>query len=278
MSTTFSATFKNRTIDSLTGRASTSNLLRYLGFWNGAQPAAPSDSPAGSPVYSSYSLGVDINTFMSQPAGGISALTQTRQANATNAVSSITFGRIFDVGGTAMIDTDASLVGGGGGIIVPSLTSSAGVAYQVSALSLKMPDDNGGTVFLNNTLRDALVSAWCNTAANIGAGASAAIYVYSGTPPANANLAATGTLLVTFTTAASGTSWNAASGGSAALASSLSAVAGAGSATTATYARMVKGSYVLQGTVGTSGADFIMDDVSITSGNTYSITNATITL
>lgn len=276
MATTFAATFKNKTIDSLTGRATTT-LLGYAQFYNGAQPAAPSDAPAGSPVFSSYSGSVPFSTFMSQPAGGISALSQSRSAAATSAVSSITFGRLFDTSGTAQIDVVASLSGGGGGIIVPTLTSSAGIAYQVDQLSLKLPSSLG-TVYLNNNLRDALVSAWCVTAANVAAGSSAVINVYSGSVPADANAAATGTLLVSFTTAAAGASWNVASGGSAALVSNLSAVASAGSATTATYARLVKGTYVLQGTVGTSGADFIMDSVTITSGNTYSITNATITI
>lgn len=276
MATTFAATFKNKTIDSLTGRATTT-LLGYAQFYNGAQPAAPSDAPAGSPVFSSYSVSVPFSTFMSQPAGGISALSQSRSASATSAVSSITFGRLFDTSGTAQIDVVASTTGGGGGIIVPTLTSSAGIAYQVDQLSLKLPSSLG-TVYLNNNLRDALVSAWCVTAANVAAGASAVINVYSGSVPADANAAATGTLLVSFTTAAAGASWNTASGGSAALVSNLAAVAGAGSATTATYARMVKGSYVLQGTVGTSGTDFVMDSVTITSGNTYNITNATITI
>jgi hypothetical protein len=277
MATTFATTFKNKTIDSLTGKGSTTNALTYFGFYNGSQPAAPSDAPAGSPVYSSYSVGINVATYMSQPAGGISAMSQSRSASATSAVSSLTFARIYDAAGTAQIDTPASLTGGGGGAIVPSLSSSAGVAFQMDQFSLKLPNSLG-TVYLNNTLRDALVAAWCNTAANVGAGASATINVYSGSVPSDANVPATGTLLVSFTTAASGASWNAASGGSAALVSSLSAVAGAGSATTATYARMVKGTYVLQGTVGTSGTDFVMDSVTITSGNTYSITNATITI
>lgn len=276
MATTFASTFKNKTIDSLTGRATTT-LLGYAQFYNGAQPAAPSDAPAGSPVFSSYSVSVPFSTFMSQPAGGISALSQSKSATATSAVATITFSRLYDTSGTAQIDVVASLSGGGGGIIVPSLSSSAGIAYWVDQLSLKLPSSLG-SVYLNNNLRDALVSAWCVTAANVAAASSAVINVYSGSVPADANAAATGTLLVSFTTAASGASWNTASAGSAALVSNLSAVAGAGSATTATYARIVKGTYVLQGTVGTSGTDFIMDSVTITSGNTYSITNATITI
>ena len=276
MATTFASTFKNKTIDSLTGRATTT-LLGYAQFYNGAQPAAPSDAPAGSPVFSSNSVSVPFSTFMSQPAGGISALSQSKSATATSAVATITFSRLYDTSGTAQIDVVASLTGGGGGIIVPSLSSSAGIAYVVDQLSLKLPSSLG-SVYLNNNLRDALVSAWCVTAANVAAASSAVINVYSGSVPADANAAATGTLLVSFTTAASGASWNVASAGSAALVSTLSAVAGAGSATTATYARIVKGTYVLQGTVGTSGTDFIMDSVTITSGNTYSITNATLTI
>ncbi len=275
MATTFSASFKNLTIDSITGRASTTQILRYLQFYNGAQPALPSDTPAGSPVFSAYSASVDVSTYMTQPALGISALNGSRSASATSAVSSITFSRIFGSSGTAMIDAVASLSGGGGGVIVPTLTSSAGVAYQVDSFSIKLPQTNS-TLMLNAALVNALVSAWTVTAANVAAGASASIKIYSGSAPASADAAATGTLLATFTTAAGGTSWNAASAGSAALASNLAVAASATG--TAGYARMEKGTFVLQGSVGTAATDFIIDSTSLVNGNTVTLTNATITL
>lgn len=275
MATTFSPTFKNYAIDSLTGRSSTSQTIRYIQFYNGVQPADPTATPAGTAVFSSYSASVDVNAYMSQPAMGISALTSARSANATNAVSSITFARLFGTSGTAMVDCVASLSGGGGGVIVPTLNSSVGVAFQVDSFSIKMPLANS-TIMLNAVLANALVAAFANAAANIGAGSSASIKIYSGSAPASADVAATGTLLATFTTAASGASWNAASAGSAALASALNVNASATG--TAGYVRMEKGTYVLQGSVGTSGTDFIVDSTSLTSGNNVSLTNATIIL
>lgn len=275
MATTFSPSFKNLAIDSLTGRASTTQTLRYIQFYNGSQPADPTVAPAGTAVFSSYSAAVDVSTYMSQPAAGISALASARSANATNAVSSITFARLYGSSGTAMVDCVASLSGGGGGVIVPTLNSSAGVAFQVDSFSVKMPLANG-TIKLNAALANALVAAFANTAANIGAGASASIKIYSGSAPSTADAPATGTLLATFTTASGGTSWNAASAGSAALASALNVNASATG--TAGYVRMEKGTYVLQGSVGTSGADFIVDSTSLTSGNNVSLTNATIIL
>lgn len=275
MATTFSPTFKNYAIDSLTGRASTSQAIRYIQFYNGVQPADPTATPAGTAVFSAYSSAVDINTYMSQPALGISALTSARSANATNTVSSITFARLYGSSGTAYVDCVASLSGGGGGVIVPTLNSTVGVAYQIDSFSVKMPLVNS-TIMLNAALANAMCSAFAVTPANIGAGASASIKVYSGSAPASADAAATGTLLATFTTASGGTSWNAASAGSAALASALNV--NASNTGTAGYVRMEKGTYVLQGSVGTSGADFILDSTSLVSGNNVSLTNATITL
>lgn len=275
MATTFSPAFKNLAIDSFTGRASSAQTIRYIQFYNGAQPADPTVAPAGSPVFSAYSASVDVNTYMGQPSQGVSALTAARSASATNTVSSITFARLYGSSGTAMVDCVASTSGGGGGVIVPNLNSTAGVAYQIDSFSIKLPLANS-TVKINTTLANALVAMFANTAANVAAGSSASIKIYSGSAPSTADAPATGTLLATFTTASGGTSWNAASGGTAALASALNVNASATG--TAGYARMEKGTYVLQGSVGTSGADFILDSTSLTSGNNVSLTNATISL
>lgn len=274
MATIFAVTWKNKTIDSLLGRASNNNVLALLNGYAGALVADP--TTAVTLLQPAVGSGASISSFMTQPANGISSLASSRLTTAAGVTAmTIGAGRIHDAGNIAQIDTTASLTGGGGGVIVPTLTSSAGVAFQFDMFSLKLPSSLG-TVLLNDALRDALVNIWTTTAASIGVGASAAINVYSGTVPANANLAATGTLLWSITTAATGASWNAASAGSAALVSNLSAAAVATG--TATYARMVKGSYTLQGTVGTTGTDFIMDSVTIVSGNTFAITNATITI
>lgn len=274
MATTFSVSWKNKTLDSLTGRASNTNYLGYLDAYAGALVADP--STAVTLLQATYSNGAFIQGAMAAPALGVSSLSVSKLTVAAGVTAmTIGAGRIFDAAGVAMIDTTASLAGGGGGIIVPTLTSSSGVAFQFDQFSLKMPN-NLGTVYFNDALRDALVSMWTQAAVNVGLCNSGVISIYSGAVPANANVVATGTLLWTITTGATGTSWAAASGGSTALVSSLSASAVATG--TATYARIVKGGNTLQGTVGTSGTDFIVDNTSMVSGTTYSITNATITI
>ncbi len=274
MTTTFSVAFKNRTLDTLTGRASTQYSLGYLSGYAGSILADPTTSAS---LLTSYSNGGNLSGFMSQSAGGVSAMSVARSTSTSTTGMVLGCARVFDAIGTAVIDTTASLAGGGGGVIVPTLTVSTGVAFQFNQFSLKLPN-NLGTVFLNDPLRDALVNAHAVSAVNIAALSSATINVYSGMPPASANAAATGTLLWTASTQAGGATWNSASGGAAGLAATLAAAAVGGSATTATYLRITKGAYCLQGTVGTSGADFIFDSVTMTSGTTYTLLDATLVI
>lgn len=278
MPTVYSVGFRNGTLNSLLGK-SASGLFYSLHFFNGVQPADPTVAPAGSSVFTlGFSSGLLTTGFMSAPALGVSVLAAPRSLNAVSTVSGITFARMYDGSvGTGVADMSVSLVGGGGGVIVPSLSSTAGVAFQVDAFSLKLPQTLG-TIMLNADLVNALTSLWALGPANtnINFGGSASIQVYSGAAPASADAVATGTLLVSFTTAASGASWGTVSGGAAALASNLSAVASVTG--TAGYVRMVKGAMILQGSVGTTGTDFILDTVSIVSAATITLTEATISL
>lgn len=279
MATIMTTAFKNALIDSLAGRTSvpTSAFMAYIGYYTGAQAADPLTVPAGSFVNTSVTQNGTIVGNITQPAGGISQTSGpvTATVNANNA-GTVTTARIFGSNGsTAILDTTATLVGGGGGAIVPTLTASTGARFVTDFFSVKLPSSLG-TISLNDALRDAMVSACCVTAANIAALSSASIKVYTGSAPANANAPATGTLLWTGTTAATGASWNAASGGSAALASSVSAVAAASG--TGGYVRIEKGTYVLQGSIGTAGTDFVFDAIVMTAAVTYSLTNATITM
>lgn len=280
MPTTFNTTlFRNVTLNSLLGKGASNSPLLYVNFFNGVQPSDPSVTPVGTAVFAtSFGGGINLSTFMSAPALGVSALSVPRSLNAANTISGITFARWFDNTNApppGCIDMTATLVGGGGGVIIPSLSSTAGVAFQMDQLSLKLPQTLG-TVMLNSDLVNALVGIWCQTAANLAVCSSASIKVYSGAAPASADAPATGTLLVTFTTAATGASWGTVAGGAASLAGNLAAVAAATG--TAGYVRIEKGVYVLQGSVGTAGADFILDTVSIVSAATITLTEATISI
>lgn len=273
MPTTFNPVFKNQLIDSLTGRAATIQLY-YIQPWNGAQPADPATAPTGSSPFTAYNTSVIIGTFMSAPGMGVSQLAAPKSAIASSTVGSLTFARIYNTSGVGMIDTPVSLAGGGGGVILNTLNASSGVGLAVDKFSFKMPQSNG-TIQLNADVVNGLASAFCVTPFNVALGTSASINVYSGAAPANADMAATGTLLVSFTTGTT-SPWNVAAGGAAGLTANLTAAAVATG--TAGYVRIVKNALALQGSVGTSAADFILDTVSIVSGATITLSEATISI
>lgn len=110
---------------------------------------------------------------------------------------------------------------------------------------------------------------------NTDIGASAQIIIYTGSAPANVAASPTGTLLVQFAGNAGG--FGSASAG--VLTASAIANATASGTGTAGYFRINTsgGTAVVQGTCGTSGADMILTNTSINSGQTCSISSITVT-
>lgn len=115
------------------------------------------------------------------------------------------------------------------------------------------------------------------SALDAGVGA-ATLEVYTGSQPANADTAASGTLLVTLTlNDPAGTQ----SGGVITIDVDPAISATAVATGTAGWARMKDsaGVTVLDGSVGTSSADFIIDSTAITSGQTVAlVATSTLTL
>lgn len=291
MPTTFHVNnFKNVVLNMLSGVTASSTPLGYITPYNGVQPADPSVTPAGTAEFASYSSGQNITNKMSSAGGGITSLSTSVGPNSPAsalAVSGLTFARIFTTGGLAVIDTTVSLAGGGGGIILDSLTSTVGVGNVVSAFAIKMPNVLG-TLSLSQSLADRLADLWGSSAPgtpNMGnnTGGGSTITIYSGTAPASADAAATGTVLAAYSMSATNL-WATAVGGAAALAAAGPTVTGSGTGT-AGYFRMVKTNgaftFTIQGTVGiTSGAsDMILNTVTIVSGTTsVQITDLTISI
>lgn len=215
------------------------------------------------------------------PANGatelVSSLSTSHSANDTIAKAGIR-----DTGGANDVVTpytmSAGLAGGGVDIVVDDAVITAAEACNITDLVIALAEFTG-TVCTNTLLRNRILSYFIrkNTAVFSGAGT---ITVYTGLPPANAEAAATGTSLLTYTTAT--TSWSAAAGGSSALAAALSATAHASG--TPGYARFVWSNggqtYVIQGTCGgpASGKDFLLDSSSVTSGVSYDLDAATMAL
>lgn len=131
------------------------------------------------------------------------------------------------------------------------------------------------TIRFSTACRTAGLDAMCDLA-DAGAGA-ATIEIRTGSQPATANTAASGSLLATITCA--DPAFEAASSGAIDLDANPDLSAVASGTGTAGWARMLdsNGNAIFDGSVGTSGTDYIINSTSITSGQTVTLTLGTIT-
>ncbi len=123
------------------------------------------------------------------------------------------------------------------------------------------------TIRFNTAQRNMLASA---IASDI---TSYMLAIYTGTQPATANDAATGTKLVDITI----NGFNAAASGSSTLDTSTPNTGVAVAAGTAGWGRITGATGVIDGTVGTSGTDFTINSTSVSNGATVTLTAMTIT-
>lgn len=125
-------------------------------------------------------------------------------------------------------------------------------------------------VATRNAMADAAVDL-------VDVGTAGTIKIYSGTQPANGDAAITGTLLATFTL--SDPAFGAASNGVCTLQGTPKTTTGAASGT-ATHFRMEAsaGTDILDGSVGTSSADLILNTTTISSGVNVEITSGSFTM
>jgi hypothetical protein len=289
MATTFHVVnFKNKTLDMFTGVSAATTPFGFVNLYNGAQPADPSVAPGGAVVFATLSQAPNVNTKMGSSGGGISQLntpTPPTTPSGASGVAALTFARINTTGQQPIIDTPVSLSGGGGGVILDTLTSVAGVGPTLTALGFKMPSTLG-TILLSASCMDRLVDMWAGGSSvtpNFGniTGGSSTLSFYTGAAPASADLPATGTLVATYNMTATNL-WAAAAGGAAALSGAGPTVLANGTGTAA-YFRFVKNNglftFTMQGSVGTAATDIIVNTVALTSGVTnVQITDATITI
>ena len=261
---------KNAVLGSLlTSFANAQTLLGVISIYTGAPPATPETAVTGTLLGSTATL-IAANTTMA--SAGIAVLSNPL-AFTPSATGTAGWARWVNASSAAMIDMDCTASGGGGGLILSTLSLTSGTPASITAASIQMPASLG-TVLLNVALRNKLVDTMLQTAVSIGLGQSGSISVYSGAAPATADLAATGTLLETFSTGTA--AWNTASGGSASLVTSL--VVAATTTGTAGYARWTKGSFTMQLSVSTTTGDIILDNLSLTATSNSTLTNATLSL
>lgn len=289
MPSVLSINAKNELINLLTGYSGTRNYsyLTYGVPYNGLQPADPSVTPVGSAAApGSYSYGYTLSGAMTAAAGGISSLAAPKafsQPSYAAGLGALTFVRFY-CNSYPMLDVPVSLNGGGGGAILASLTSVVGIGVSLDKFSIKIAQSLG-TLSINAPLANRLVD-WLTYNATamlymgINTSGTCVLDIYSGAPPASADDAATGTKLASITIG--GTQlWGSASGGSAALVVSPSVTSLASG--TIGYARLKKtlGSvdYIIQGTAGTSGTDFVLNTATtVDTSTTVQLTAATLSI
>lgn len=127
-------------------------------------------------------------------------------------------------------------------------------------------------VRLSSTLANALANSVDTTLGNAGT-----IKIYTGTQPATAADAVSGTLLATFTLGSPG--FGDASGGVITLSGVPLTVAAAATGTAGWFRMATSGAVtVMDGSVGTSGNQINLNTTSITSGVNVTITSGTITM
>lgn len=124
------------------------------------------------------------------------------------------------------------------------------------------------TIRFNTAMRDAMVTTLTNAISGY------TLSIYTGSQPAAANDAATGTKLVDIMI----NGFNAPANGSATLNTSTPNTGTAVATGTAGWGRIVGGAGErIDGTVGTSGTDFTINSTSITNGATVTLTAMTVT-
>lgn len=131
------------------------------------------------------------------------------------------------------------------------------------------------TVRVATNARNAALTAVA-ARADLGSGA-ATLKVYTGSQPATADTTASGTLLVTFTMA--DPCFETAASGAMDFDAAPDLTATAAASGTAGWARLADsdGNTVLDGSVGTSGADFTISSASIVAGQTITFASGSVT-
>lgn len=187
-------------------------------------------------------------------------------------VSGATPGAITKAELSGLLSGSAKLTGQGGMVTISNTASAAGAVFDASCV-FKIPLNNGGTLRINQAMASAWLESILNGTTGPGMASGGVFSIYSGTQPATADSAVSGTKLWEATLALG--NYNLAASGSATMATAKAANAIASG--TAAWARWQKGVLVMDGSVGTTGADFIVSSISMVSGTSYSLTAGTLT-
>ena len=255
---TFTTAAKNAYLDGVIGK--TASFGNYVISYVRAKTAGSTDLLGASGVTISWGTPV-------QGVATLASATVTPAATGTAALMEWWQGASYQVASGSV-----STTGGGGNLIVGTTSFTASTPVAVAA-QLRVPQSSAGTLTINQALANQIAVCMLTATTSPQMANGGTITFYDGTQPATADTAiSTQNVLGTLTLATS--DYSSASTGQSLLAASKTVTPSA-TGTVAWY-RWTKGGYVMDGTVGTTGADIIVDSVSWSSGVNRSVTAATL--
>lgn len=290
MPTLLTNTFKNNFLNVLIGKAAynSATFCPYkINFFNGTQPAVGAGGTTGAGL-SAFAAPTTVFSAASFTAAG-QGKSQLEQPsvftpNATYTTTGFTWARLYNNSDVALFDVAVSTIFGGGGIILSSVNSTAGSPIQITNFRVQVPT-NVGTVYFG----EALINRMCDCITGVGSpvapdlvGSGSMLTAYACTTiPTSADFDVVSdpvTYPVVGDVSLDSSYWNAASGGSLALTTALVGYISCDTDGTVKFARVVNGSFVMQGTIGTSAKDFITNADTWNTSTAYNLTTATFVL
>lgn len=250
MAIAFSNTYKNYYLDLFTGR--TTSWLSPLNVTSSGSPTLKVKNAGGTSLIAG--TGTSIVGAWSTVIAGTSTLSVSITPNATDTAALMSFYSAYTA--TDVATGAASVAGGGGNIILPSLSLVSGTPMLATCV-LKVPTLSGGTLNFNQALATALANTILNATSLPALAASGCrITFYDGTQPATADTALSTQNVTGYYNFAGGTDFAAASGGNTVCGTKTLT---SGVTTGATWFRWQNAAqtYTIDGSVGSSGTDCI---------------------
>lgn len=217
--------------------------------------------------------GVSTSGFWTTPVTGTATYSQSVTPSATGTAANmawVTSASADEYTGTVTAS------GGVGNLIASTLSFVSGTPVTLSSV-MKIPLNNGGTLHINAALATAWLNMILNNTAPPAMANGGTIVFYNGTQPTDADTAISGqTVLGSYTFAT--TDFTSASGDSGTCPLAATKPVTVTATGTAQFFRWTKGSYVIDGTVGTTGTDCVVDTTAFVTSNNRTMTALTLQL
>lgn len=255
---TFTTTAKNAYLDGVVGK--TTSFGNYTINYVRAKTAGSTDLLGANGVPISWGTPV-------QGVASLATATVTPAATGTAALMEWWGSTSYQVASGAVSTT------GGGGNLIAATTGFVSSTPVAVAAQLRVPQSSAGTLKINQALANQIAACMLVSTTSPQMANGGTITFYDGTQAATADTAiGAQSVLGTLTLATS--DYNNAAAGQSTLAASKTVTPSATG--TVAWFRWTKSGYVIDGTVGTTGADIIVDSTAWTNGVNRSMTAATL--